>query len=62
MDFLKNYLFSICSHDIKHISSGNSHQNLIKKTSQLLDRRLTAIGSQNGWLGVYLVDAEKNGN
>ena len=25
------------------------------------DRRITAIGCQNGWLGVYFVDSFKNG-
>jgi len=27
----------------------------------VLNRRLTAIGGQNGWLGVFLVDSTKNG-
>ena len=25
------------------------------------DKRITAIGCQNGWLGVYFVDSIKNG-
>lgn len=33
----------------------------INVTSFILDRRLTALGCQNGWVGVYYVDAQKNG-
>ena len=32
-----------------------------KKSSAHFNRRLTAIGGQNGWLGVFLVDSIKNG-
>lgn len=30
-------------------------------SSDCSNRRLTAIGGQNGWLGVFLVDSNKNG-
>lgn len=48
---------------MKYLSSHtkrNSNQG-IQKDSEYLDRRLTAIGCQNGWLGVYLVESVKNG-
>lgn len=39
------------SHDMRHFDAINE---------QSLNRRLTAIGCQNGWLGVFLVDSAKN--
>jgi hypothetical protein len=45
------FLLSSCtSHDMKYIG---------KPESKSL-KRLTAIGCQNGWLGVYLIDVSEN--
>lgn len=34
----------------------------LNSSSNYLDRRLTALGCQNGWIGVFFVDAAKNGS
>lgn len=39
------------SHDMKYLEANNEH---------CVKRRLTAIGCQNGWLGVFVVDSTKN--
>lgn len=33
-----------------------------EQPTAIFDRRLSAFGSQNGWLGVFLVNSVKNGN
>lgn len=33
----------------------------INSSEICLDRRLTALGTQNGWVGIFFVDSVKNG-
>ena len=56
---------SCTAHDIKFLNEGSSqkafHSNEPNANTAQFARRLTAIGCQNGWMGVYLVDCPKNG-
>ncbi|CAF0713111.1 unnamed protein product [Brachionus calyciflorus] len=47
----ENFSDNCTSHDMKYLSSTKSN---------IIDRRLTAIGCQNGLVGVYLIDMVKN--
>jgi len=49
-------LSSCTSHDMKYLEYKNHESSCC-----MLNRRLTAIGGQNGWLGIFLVDSIKNG-
>ena len=46
---------------MKYLSTSKRRNSNQSGDDGLIDRRLTAIGCQNGWVGVYLVNSEKNG-
>ena len=58
-----NFSPSCTSHDMKHFHTNSvSRRNLNSRRPEVLyNRRLTALGCQNGWLGVFLIDTIKNG-
>jgi hypothetical protein len=43
-------------------SAINMNDKTLKSADILLNQRLTAIGCQGGWLGMYWIDSLKNGN
>lgn len=56
-------LLSCTSHDMKYLNENVSTEDeTINLDRMSLNRRLTAIGCQNGWLGVFFIDINKNGN